>query len=163
MAKSDGPNSITPANNPENNSAKLPNLKFMSEKYSGVSTTETTKKKEDKSGSGKQPLKPEAYIDPKLGIVNFQEGGPSPTDQLDIQINSQGLQPDLLQFELAYNPAVLTEVSITPKTTLKTNIQLNNNNEKTGRLSYAIYLPQSISSSETPVTLKFKVKQKPLK
>lgn len=87
---------------------------------------------------------------------------PSQTNELNIQVNSQGLHPDLLQFELAYDPEILAEISITPKSTLNANIALNNNDERTGRLSYAAKLPQPLSSSEIPVTLKFKVKKNTL-
>ena len=88
---------------------------------------------------------------------------PGQNNQIDIQINSHGLHPTLLQFELAYDPAVLTEIAITPKAPF--NILLNNNDEKTGRFSYAAsMLPneKSLSSSEIPVTLKFKVKKNTL-
>jgi hypothetical protein len=89
---------------------------------------------------------------------------PGQNNQIGIQINSQGKHPDLLQFEIGYDPAVLTEISITPKAPL--NILLDNNDEKNGRISYAANLPANIkplpSGENIPVILKFKVKENTL-
>ncbi len=78
-----------------------------------------------------------------------------------IQINSQGLYPTILQLELAYDPAILTNVSLSPGPNFPNpNILLNNNDEKTGRISYAFSLiPQEkpLNFTGTAATLKFTV------
>lgn len=78
---------------------------------------------------------------------------------INIQLNTQGKNPTLLQIELAYDPTILTEIEITPITNSK--ILLKNIDEKTGRISYAINLPPDFSSSKIPATLTFKIKKDP--
>ncbi len=59
-----------------------------------------------------------------------------------IQINSQGRFPTLIQLEIGYDPQVITQTELTPDTFFANpQILLNNNDEQTGRLSYALSLP----------------------
>ncbi len=80
-----------------------------------------------------------------------------------IQLNSQTEYPLGAQLELAYDPAILTEITLTPGALFpKSTVLLNNNDEATGRISYAISLdknekPQNFSGTTT--ILKFKIKK----
>lgn len=83
--------------------------------------------------------------------------------EASIQLNSQSIYPTGAQLELAYDPTIMTEVTLTPGTLFpKSAVLLNNNDETTGRISYAISLyknekPQNFSG--TTAILKFKVKE----
>jgi len=80
-----------------------------------------------------------------------------------IQLNSQSTYPTGAQLELAYDPAILTEITLTPGTLFpKSTVLLNNNDEATGRISYALSLdknekPQNFSG--TTAIVKFKVRK----
>ncbi len=84
-------------------------------------------------------------------------------NEVDIQINSQGKYATGAQLELAYDPAILTDITLTPGTLFPNpNILLNNNDEKSGRISYAL----SLSSNDKPrnfsgttAIIKFKVRE----
>ena len=124
--------------------------------------TQTTTRKENNippppplSPTPNQPIESTLKFMPSEIYTN-----PGQTSQLNIQLTSQGKQPTLLQLELAYDPAALSEISITPNVS-NADILLNNNDEKTGRISYAINIPTNVkppSFSEIPVILKFKVR-----
>lgn len=83
--------------------------------------------------------------------------------EASIRLNSQSIYPTGAQLELAYDPAILTEITLTPGTLFpKSTVLLNNNDEATGRVSYAISLdknqkPQNFSG--TAAILKFKIKE----
>ncbi len=124
--------------------------------------TQTTNRKENNI-THPLPLTP-TPSQPIESIIKFIPNeiytNPGQTSQLNIQLTSQGKHPTLLQLELAYDPTALSEISITPNIP-NSNILLNNNDEKTGRISYAINLPANVkplSFSEIPVILKFKVR-----
>lgn len=89
-----------------------------------------------------------------------------PTGQIgeaSIQLNSQSKYPLGAQLELAYDPTILTEITLTPGTLFpKPAVLLNNNDEATGRISYALSIdknekPQNFSG--TTAIIKFKVKK----
>lgn len=71
----------------------------------------------------------------------------------DILINTQGKYPTLLQLELAYDPAALTNVSLIPASLIPDpNVLLNLVDEKNGRISFAFGLkpnqkPQAFSGT----------------
>lgn len=83
--------------------------------------------------------------------------------QANIQLTSQGQYPTAAQLELAYDPEILTEVVSTPGTLFpKQNILLNNNDESSGRISFALSLdknekPQNLSGIIT--SIKFKIQK----
>lgn len=84
-------------------------------------------------------------------------------NEAGIQINSQGKYPTSVQIELAYDPEILTQVTLSPGTLFpNANILLNNNDEALGRISYALSIgtnEKSIDYSGTVATIKFKVKE----
>jgi hypothetical protein len=70
---------------------------------------------------------------------------PGETIHADISISSPGIYPSLIQLELAYDPEVISQISITQGDSFQNSeILLNENNQKTGRISYAL------SQNETP-------------
>ena len=80
-------------------------------------------------------------------------------NEVEIKIASQNEYPTLIQLELAYDPTIITGVELTPGTLFQNPVVLlNNNDEKTGRISYAIGLPDNQTPqllSGTVATLKF--------
>lgn len=84
-------------------------------------------------------------------------------DETRIQLNSQTKYPLDAQLELAYDPAILTEITLTPETLFpKSTVLLNNNDEATGRISYAISLDKNEKPQNfygTAAILKFKIKE----
>jgi hypothetical protein len=66
-----------------------------------------------------------------------------------IEINTQGKYPTLIQLELAYDPSVISEVSLIPGTLFTSPIiLLNNIDKKTGRISYALSVPDGETSKQ---------------
>lgn len=88
---------------------------------------------------------------------------PGQNGEASIRLNSQSIYPTGAQLELAYDPTIMTEVTLTPGTLFpKSSVLLNNNDETTGRISYAISLyknekPKNFSG--TTAILKFKVRE----
>lgn len=82
-------------------------------------------------------------------------------NETNIQIKTQGNPPTLLQFELAYDPSALSEITLFPGDIFpKSDMLLNENDEKTGRISFAFSLPTDINpryASGNTAKLKFKV------
>ena len=65
-------------------------------------------------------------------------------NEVDIKIDTQDKYPSLVQLELAYDPTIITGVALTPGTLFQNPVVLlNNNDKKTGRISYAIGLPEN--------------------
>ncbi len=87
-------------------------------------------------------------------------------NEVNIRINSQGKYATGAQLELAYDPTILTDITLTPGTLFPNpNILLNNNDEKSGRISYALSLnsndkPRNFSG--TTAIIKFKVRENTL-
>lgn len=76
-------------------------------------------------------------------------GKPTP---IQVIIDSQGEIPNLIQLELAYDPAVLGTVTITPGTFfLNPQVTLNNINERNGRISYALTAGSAQKKDSTTV------------
>jgi hypothetical protein len=86
--------------------------------------------------------------------------------EVNIRIDSHGKYPTLIQLELAYDATILTGVALSPGTYFANpNILLNNNDEKTGRISYAISLPPGANPSffsGTAAIVKFTVRKNTL-
>lgn len=82
---------------------------------------------------------------------------------VDVQIHSQGKYPTLLQLELAYDPSALTNVSLSPGSIIPDpDVLLDNIDETTGRLSYALSLKpgqKPLYFSGIVAKLKFEVKK----
>jgi hypothetical protein len=58
---------------------------------------------------------------------------------IQVMIDSKGTKPNLIQIELAYDPSVLSAVTIIPGTFFQNpEVRLNKINERNGRISYAI-------------------------
>jgi hypothetical protein len=86
--------------------------------------------------------------------------------EVNIQLNSQGKYPTSAQLELAYDPTILTEITLTPGALFPNpKILLNNIDEATGRISFAL----SLSPNEKPrqmsavaAKMKFKIRENTL-
>lgn len=62
-------------------------------------------------------------------------------NEVDIKIESQGKYPEIIQFEIAYDPEVLNNIILSPGPLFNdADILLNLIDEKNGRISYAISL-----------------------
>lgn len=82
-------------------------------------------------------------------------------NEASIQIETHGKLPTLLQLEMAYDPSVLTQVTLFPGDIFQqSDILLNENDESTGRISFAFALPPAISPQHTSgnaARIKFRV------
>lgn len=86
-----------------------------------------------------EPTKPNTTLSFSPSQTTLQ---PGQTMTVAVLVNSSGLQPTLAQLEIAYDPTVLTALSILPGTYFtKPNIILENLNTETGRISYALKCP----------------------
>ena len=73
---------------------------------------------------------------------NVIKAVPLTQSSADIILDTQAVPPGIIQLEIAYDPRVLTDMHISPGTfaNMQT-ITLNNINYQTGRITYAIQLP----------------------
>lgn len=61
------------------------------------------------------------------------------TTYLQVEINATGTPPSLVQFELSYNPLLITNIQITPGDFFPNPVvQFENVDKNTGRISYAV-------------------------
>lgn len=84
-------------------------------------------------------------------------------NKVSIQLNSQGKYPTGAQLELAYDPTILTGITLDPGTLFADpDILLNNINERIGRISYALSLSPNKNPSAfsgTVAALNFTIKE----
>ncbi len=76
---------------------------------------------------------------------DYIELSTSDSASLDIMINSGKNQITGIQLEIGYDPEVFSEIILTPGKFLpQATVLLNENDEKNGRVSYALVLPPSV-------------------
>lgn len=84
---------------------------------------------------------PEAMMffhEQKLSLIAGQNS------EADIDVDTQGEMPNLVQIELAYDPAAINEVTLVPGDLFENpDVILNNIDEKTGRISFAISVAEN--------------------
>lgn len=90
----------------------------------------------------KSPAETLLFITPELKTVKENE-----TFSLNVEIDTGANQVTGVQLEIAYDPNILTNVTISKGTFFSNpNILLNNVDITTGRISYAIVVPPSVSA-----------------
>lgn len=84
-------------------------------------------------------IKPETSLSFSSNEITVKKGQAT---EIEILINTKGMSPTLAQLELAYDPFVFSQISLSPSDFFPNpNILLEQIDEKNGRISYALGLP----------------------
>lgn len=97
------------------------------------------------------PTKPVVPSENTLTLTPAELTAPAgKTSYVQVEIDSKGEPPSVIQLELAYDPNVLSSVKLTPGTYFSNpQVLLSNVNAKNGRISYAI---SPLPDQPTPTT-----------